>query len=37
MIPMDILVYTPEELERYKDIKGSFIYRVLRKGKVLYG
>jgi len=37
MIPMDILVYTPEELKKYKDIKGSFTHKVLRKGRILYG
>lgn len=37
MIPMDILVYTPQELQRYKDIRGSFVHKVLNKGKVLYG
>ncbi len=37
MIPMDILVYTPQEVERYKNTKGSFTYNILTKGKVLYG
>lgn len=36
-IPMDIIVYTPSELKRYKDIKGSFAHRVLSKGRILYG
>lgn len=36
-MPMDILVYTPQELERYKDIKGSFAHKVLNKGRVIYG
>ncbi|MEW6681139.1 MAG: nucleotidyltransferase domain-containing protein [bacterium] len=37
MIPMDFIVYTPEELMKYKDIKGSFINKVLAKGRILYG
>ena len=37
MIPMDILVYTPSELKRYEDVKGSFAHRVLSKGRILYG
>ncbi|MEW6482064.1 MAG: nucleotidyltransferase domain-containing protein [bacterium] len=37
MIPMDFIVYTPQEVIKYKDIKGSFIHKVLTKGKILYG
>lgn len=37
MVPMDILVYTPQELELYKDIKSSLVHKVLSKGRVLYG
>ena len=36
-IPMDILVYTPSELKRYKDINGSFAHEILSKGRILYG
>lgn len=36
-IPMDIIVYTKEEVETYKEIKGSFIQRALSKGKAIYG
>jgi len=36
-IPMDILVYTPQEIERFKDVKSAFIQTVLKKGRVLYG
>ena len=32
----DIIVVTPEEVERYKDIVGTIIYPALREGKVLY-
>lgn len=35
-IPMDILVYTPEEFERYQSVPGSFTHTVAREGKVLY-
>ena len=35
-IPMDILVYTPEEFARYQSVPGSFTYTVAREGKVLY-
>lgn len=36
-IPMDIIVYTKEELETYKEIKGSFVQKVLSKGRIIYG
>lgn len=35
-IPKDIIVKTPEEFERFKDIVGTIIYPAARKGKVLY-
>lgn len=34
---MDILVYSPGELEKWADHPSSFIHNVLKKGKVLYG
>ena len=34
--PVDIIVYTPEEYEKYKDNKWCFLYRVIREGKVIY-
>lgn len=34
--PMDILVYTPEEFERYRSVPGSFTHTITREGKVLY-
>jgi len=34
--PMDILVYTPEEVEYWKDTPAAFLTRALREGKVLY-
>jgi predicted nucleotidyltransferase len=35
-LPMDILVYTPEEFARYQSVPGSFTYTVANEGKVLY-
>ncbi len=34
---MDILVYTPGEVEKEREWESSFISRVLREGKRLYG
>ena len=34
--PMDILVYTPEEVEKESKFRLSFISRILREGKRLY-
>ena len=34
--PIDVIVYTPEEYEKYKDNKWSFLYRVVREGKIIY-
>ncbi len=35
-IPMDIIVYTPEEVKKDKDEKYSFVYEVLNSGKTVY-
>lgn len=35
-LPMDILVYTPEEFERYRSVPGSFTHTITHEGKVLY-
>lgn len=35
-VPKDIIVVTPEEVERRRDIVGTIIYWALREGKVLY-
>ena len=35
-IPMDILVYTPDEFARFQSVPGSFTYTVAHEGKVLY-
>lgn len=35
-VATDILFYTHEELERWKDVRLSFVARVLEEGKVVY-
>ncbi len=35
-IPLDILVYTPKEMEKLKEENSFFIDEILAKGKVLY-
>lgn len=34
--PLDILVYSPDEVERFKDEPGSLIHEILDHGKVIY-
>jgi predicted nucleotidyltransferase len=36
IIPKDVVFYTPQEIEEYKDIPCSFVAEVLKTGKVLY-
>ena len=36
-VPKDVIVVTPEEVDRYRDVPGTIIYPALREGKVLYG
>ncbi|MCE8425632.1 MAG: nucleotidyltransferase domain-containing protein [Candidatus Methanoperedens sp.] len=36
-IPEDIIVYTPQEVEKWKDASVAFITSIIRKGKVIYG
>ena len=36
-VPKDIIVATPEDIERYKDTIGLIYRPALRDGKVLYG
>ncbi len=33
---MDVLVYTPEEVQRWKDDVGMVMYDIVREGRVLY-
>ncbi len=35
-MPKDVLVITPEEFIRYRDIVGTIVYPAVREGKVLY-
>ncbi len=35
-VPMDFLVFTPEEIEKWKDTKNHVIAHAVREGKVLY-
>lgn len=35
-IPKDVVVVSPEELERFRDVVGTIIYPALREGRVLY-
>jgi len=35
-IPMDIIVVTPDEFERRRDIVGTIVRPAVREGKVLY-
>ena len=36
MVPMDILVYTPEEVYDWSEVKRAFVTTAVREGKVLY-
>jgi predicted nucleotidyltransferase len=36
-IPLDLLMYTQEEILEWKDTKTAFITQVLESGKVVYG
>lgn len=33
---MDLLVYTPQEVERLRDVFGTLLFTIEREGKVLY-
>ena len=35
-IPIDLIVYTPSEVESEKDKKYSFVYEVLNSGETVY-
>jgi len=35
-IPMDLIVYTPGEVDKEKDEKYSFVYEVLNSGKTVH-
>jgi predicted nucleotidyltransferase len=35
-VPMDIVVYTPEEIERWRDVPGSLVHEALATGRTVY-
>lgn len=35
-LPLDLIVVTPQEYERYRNVMGHIIYPAVREGKVLY-
>ena len=35
-IPKDVVVVTPDEVEKFRDVVGTLVYPALREGKVLY-
>ena len=36
LVPKDVVVYTPEEIEAWVDVPQAFITSVMDKGKILY-
>ncbi|MFA4934800.1 MAG: nucleotidyltransferase domain-containing protein [Candidatus Methanoperedens sp.] len=36
-IPKDIIVYTPQEVDKWKNVTNAFITSIMRRGKVIYG
>jgi predicted nucleotidyltransferase len=36
-VPMDIVVYTPQEIRQWRDVPGSLVHEVFQTGRVLYG
>jgi len=34
--PKDILVYTKQEIDYWKEVEEAFITRIMKEGKVLY-
>lgn len=36
LVPMDIIVMTPEQFERQKNLIGTIVYDVVREGRILY-
>lgn len=36
LIPKDVVVYTPEEVDLWRDVPEAFVTTVLRRGRVLY-
>lgn len=36
MVPMDVIVYTPAEVEEWAQVSQAFVTTAIREGKVLY-
>ena len=36
-IPVDVIVYTQEEIDDWKGVKTAFINDIIEKGEILYG
>jgi len=36
LIPKDVLVYTPEEIEEWSEVPQAFVTTIIKKGKVIY-
>ena len=36
-VPKDVIVYTPQEVDDWKDVSNAFITSIMRKGKIIYG
>lgn len=36
LVPMDILVYTPEEVEEWKEVRQAFVTTAVREGLLVY-
>jgi len=36
LIPIDLIIYTPKEVDEARDKKFGFVYEVLNTGKTLY-
>lgn len=35
-LPLDIFVYTPEEVNKFRQLEGSFLNEIFKKGEVIY-
>ena len=35
-VPLDVIVVTPEQFERERDVIGTVLYKAVREGKILY-
>jgi predicted nucleotidyltransferase len=36
LVPMDIMVYNPGEIEEWSDVRQAFVTTAIREGRVLY-